>query len=124
MRSQRVRTAAAYPSGPFDEPPSSGATSHDPVAREMSLSTPLTEPRGERHKRHDQLAEQRRSAEQRCRDALADRPRLLAEFDRLLTVCQHYAIIREEQARDFTLAWLVLRTCAQRLGAHLAAEAR
>jgi rifampicin phosphotransferase len=106
----------------LDEPPGSGATSHHPVAGELSLSTPLTEPYGERHKRHDQLAEQRRAAEQRCRDALADRPRLLAEFDRLLTVSQHYPIIREEQARDFTLAWPVLRTCAQRLGAHLAAE--
>jgi rifampicin phosphotransferase len=95
---------------------------YHPVAGELSLSTPLTEPHGERHKRHDQLAEQRRAAEQRCRDALADRPRLLAEFDRLLAVSQHYAIIREEQARDFTLAWPVLRTCAQRLGAHLAAE--
>jgi rifampicin phosphotransferase len=46
---------------------------------------------------------------------------LLAEFEQLLQVNQRYAVIREEQARDFTLAWPVLRTCVHRLGEHLAA---
>jgi phosphohistidine swiveling domain-containing protein len=91
---------------------------YHPVAGEFPVGTPLTESHRERH---NQLAEQRRTAEQRCRQALANHPRLLGEFDRLLTVAQRYAIIREEQARDFTLAWPVLRTCAQRLGEHLAA---
>jgi rifampicin phosphotransferase len=31
-----------------------------------------------------------------------------------------FSVIREQQARDFTLAWPVLRTCARRLGRHLA----
>ena len=46
--------------------------------------------------------------------------RSLAEFDRLLRINQRYAVIREEQAQEFTLAWPVLRTCARRLGEHLA----
>jgi pyruvate,water dikinase len=71
-------------------------------------------------RRQGELAEQRIDAERRCRQALADRPRLRAQFDRLLEVNQRYAVIREEQARDFTLAWPVLRTCARRLGEHLA----
>ncbi|WP_243420996.1 PEP/pyruvate-binding domain-containing protein [Micromonospora globispora] len=69
--------------------------------------------------RHRELAERRMAAEQRCRAALADRPRLLADFDRLLKVNQRYAVIREEQASQFTLAWPILRACARRLGQHL-----
>ncbi len=70
-------------------------------------------------RRRGDLADQRLDAERRCRQALAHRPRLAGEFDRLLRVTQRYAVIREEQAADFTLAWPVLRTCARRLGEHL-----
>jgi rifampicin phosphotransferase len=70
-------------------------------------------------RRHEQLAAQRIAAEQHCHAALAKQPRLLAQFERLLRVNQRYAVIREQQARDFTLAWPVLRTCAARLGEHL-----
>ncbi|MEV4199647.1 PEP/pyruvate-binding domain-containing protein [Micromonospora globbae] len=87
---------------------------YHPVAGELDTSQP---PRTDRHA---QLAEHRMRAEQRCRTALAHRPRVLAEFDRLLKVSQRYAAIREEQAREFTLAWPVLRACAGRLGSHLA----
>jgi phosphohistidine swiveling domain-containing protein len=66
------------------------------------------------------LAELRVAAEQRCRAALANHPPLLAEFEQLLAVNQRYAVIREEQAREFTLAWPVLRACATRIGQHLA----
>lgn len=69
--------------------------------------------------RHARLAAQRAAAERRCRAALADRPRRLARFDQLLRVNQRYAVIREEQAGEFTLAWPVLRACARRLGEHL-----
>jgi rifampicin phosphotransferase len=65
------------------------------------------------------LAEERAAAERRCRAALVGRPQLLEMFRRLLEVSQRYAIIREEQAREFTLAWPVLRACAARLGQHL-----
>lgn len=70
--------------------------------------------------RHAEMARQRRTAEQRCRTALARRPRTLAEFDALLAVNQRYAVIREQQAGQLTLAWPVLRACAARIGAHLA----
>jgi phosphohistidine swiveling domain-containing protein len=67
------------------------------------------------------LAAQRATAEQACRAALAGRPGLLTQFEQLRQVNQRYAVIREEQARDFTLAWPVLRTCARGIGEHLVA---
>ena len=87
------------------------------VASELSRFSPTAGSR----ERHAKLAEQRAAAEQACRTKLAQQPRLLAEFEQLLRVNQRYAVIREEQARDFTLAWPVLRTCVRRLGEHLAA---
>jgi rifampicin phosphotransferase len=69
--------------------------------------------------RHADLVEQRLAAERRCRASLTDRPSLLAEFEALLAVNQRYAVIREEQAREFTLAWPALRACAVRIGRHL-----
>ena len=89
---------------------------YHPVASELSHPSPTAGSRD----RHAQLAEQRAAAEQACRAKLAQQPRLLAEFEQLLRVNQRYAVIREEQARDFTLAWPVLRTCVRRLGEHLA----
>ncbi|MQA17189.1 MAG: hypothetical protein GEV09_24585 [Pseudonocardiaceae bacterium] len=90
---------------------------YHPVADELPAIAPNEE---SAVRRHDDLIQQRNTAELRCRHTLADQPRLLAEFDRLLRVNQRYAVIREEQARDFTLAWPTLRTCLRRLGEHLA----
>jgi pyruvate,water dikinase len=67
--------------------------------------------------RHRQLAADRGAAQAACRTALA--PGRRAEFDSLLEVAQRYAAIREEQSRDLTLGWPVLRACASRLGEHL-----
>jgi rifampicin phosphotransferase len=67
--------------------------------------------------RHRQLAADREAAQAACRTALA--PGRRAEFDALLEVAQRYAAIREEQSRDLTLGWPVLRACASRLGEHL-----
>ena len=89
---------------------------YHPVASELSRPSPTAGSRD----RHAQLAEQRAAAEQACRTKLARQPRMLAEFEQLLRVNQRYAVIREEQARDLTLAWPVLRTCVRRLGEHLA----
>jgi pyruvate,water dikinase len=89
---------------------------YHPVAGELPPPPPA--PADDRHAR---LAEQRAGAEHACRTQLAGQPRQLAAFERLLLVCQRYAIIREEQARDFTLAWPVLRTCVHRLGEYLTA---
>jgi pyruvate,water dikinase len=67
--------------------------------------------------RHRQLAADREAAQAACRAALALGRR--AEFDALLQVAQRYAAIREEQSRDLTIGWPVLRACAARLGQHL-----
>ena len=63
-----------------------------------------------------EIAAEREVAEGACRAALADRPKLLARFDALLEVAQRYAALREQQAREFTLGWPLLRRCALRLG--------
>lgn len=67
------------------------------------------------------MCDARVAAEQACRAALADRPKLLAEFTELLQVAQCYAVIREQQAGDLTLGWPLLRRCAHFLGEHLVA---
>jgi phosphohistidine swiveling domain-containing protein len=91
---------------------------YQPVAAELPAPAVIV-PAGERHAR---LARLRATAEDACRAKLAARARLLASFEQLLRVNQRYAVIREEQARDFTLAWPVLRTCVRRLGEHLTAN--
>jgi pyruvate,water dikinase len=87
---------------------------YHPVAAELPIiamdSTTVTV-------RHRQLAADRQAAQAACRAALA--PGRRAEFDALLEVAQRYAAIREEQSRDLTLGWPVLRACAARLGQHL-----
>lgn len=65
------------------------------------------------------LLQRRVAAEQACRGHLQGGS--LRRFERLLAVCQRYARLREEQARDLTIAWPVLRRILARLGNHLAA---
>jgi phosphohistidine swiveling domain-containing protein len=89
-----------------------------PVAAELSTADL---PSSDGDQRHTRLAQQRAMAEQTCRNALVGRPRLLTQFEELLQVNQRYAVIREEQARDFTVGWPALRACAHRLGEHLVA---
>lgn len=66
--------------------------------------------------RHRQAADRRLLAERSSRMALADRPRLLRRFNRLLATAQHAALRREEQVADFSLAWPVMRRALMRLG--------
>jgi phosphohistidine swiveling domain-containing protein len=63
-------------------------------------------------------AERRRAAEAACRGALG-RTNRLHRFDTLLSLAQHYALLREEQAADFTLGWPLLRSCAAEIGTRL-----
>jgi rifampicin phosphotransferase len=70
--------------------------------------------------RHCELAAKREAAESACRAALAGRRRLRRRFDRLLSIAQTYAVVREQQTRQFSLGWPVLRRCALQLGAELA----
>jgi phosphohistidine swiveling domain-containing protein len=72
--------------------------------------------------RQRETTAEREAAEAACRTALAGRPRLLARFDALLEVAQRYATLREQQSRDFTLGWPLLRRCALRLGEGLAED--
>lgn len=74
---------------------------------------------GEAEVRRRQMEAERRAAEAACRAALADRPQLLARFDTLLEIAQRYAVLREEQVRDFTLGWPLLRHAVVRLGHEL-----
>jgi pyruvate,water dikinase len=53
---------------------------------------------------------------------LGERPQLQARFQALLEVAQRYAVLREQQARQLTLGWPLLRRCVLRLGGLLQAE--
>ncbi|MFF1251672.1 PEP/pyruvate-binding domain-containing protein [Pseudarthrobacter sp. NPDC058329] len=63
----------------------------------------------------------RRAAEAASRSVLRN-TRHLTRFDTLLALAQHYALLREEQVRDFTLGWPLLRRCARAIGAQLQQE--
>jgi rifampicin phosphotransferase len=92
---------------------------HRPTAGELDWSTPGAPGTSERRR---SLIANREAAEAACRRALADRPKLLARFEELLQVAQRYVVAREQQARDLTLGWPLLRRCALRLGAGLHAR--
>ncbi len=64
----------------------------------------------------------RRSAEAAALAALAASPRRLRTFRRLLEEAQQLIAIREEQTRELTLAWPVLRRAVLRIGEALAAD--
>jgi pyruvate,water dikinase len=66
--------------------------------------------------RHRELAARREALTAQCLTVLGDRPQLQARFHALLQVAQRYAVIREQQARQLTLGWPLLRRCALRLG--------
>jgi pyruvate,water dikinase len=66
--------------------------------------------------RHRDLAARREALTAHCLAVLGDRPQLQARFQALLEVAQRYAVIREQQARQLTLGWPLLRRCALRLG--------
>jgi rifampicin phosphotransferase len=77
------------------------------------LGWPLPEPSEDRHR---QLAARREALTAQCLAVLGDRPQLQARFQALLAVAQRYAVLREQQARQLTLGWPLLRRCALRLG--------
>jgi pyruvate,water dikinase len=72
--------------------------------------------------RHRQLAARREALTAQCLAVLGDQPQLQARFQALLQVAQRYAVLREQQARQFTLGWPLLRRCALRLGETLRAD--
>jgi phosphohistidine swiveling domain-containing protein len=72
--------------------------------------------------RHRELAAHREALTAQCLTVLGDQPQLQARFQALLQVTQRYAVIREQQARQLTLGWPLLRRCALRLGETLRAD--
>jgi rifampicin phosphotransferase len=72
--------------------------------------------------RHRELGARRDALTAQCVALLGDRPQLQARFQALLEVAQRYAVFREQQARQLTLGWPLLRRCALRLGQALHAH--
>jgi pyruvate,water dikinase len=72
--------------------------------------------------RHRDLAARREALTAQCLTVLGDQPQLQARFQALLQVAQRYAVLREQQARQLTLGWPLLRRCALRLGETLHAD--
>jgi pyruvate,water dikinase len=70
---------------------------------------------------HDRLVGVRKAAEAAAFDALARSPRRLRTFRRILADAQHLVPVREEQTRDWTIAWPVMRRAVLRIGEELAA---
>ena len=83
------------------------------------LGWPLPEPSEDRQR---ELAARREALTAQCLAVLGDRPQLQARFRALLQVAQRYAVLREQQARQLTLGWPLLRRCALRLGELLHAD--
>ena len=71
---------------------------------------------------HHRLVEVRQAAETAAFEALAGSPRCLRAFQRLLAETQRLVPIREEQTREFTIAWPAMRRAVLRIGEALAAR--
>ena len=71
---------------------------------------------------HARLVEARHAAEEAAFRALASSPRRLRAFRHLLADAQHLVPVREEQARELTIAWPLLRRAVLRIGEALAAR--
>lgn len=69
---------------------------------------------------HDRLVAARAAAEAAAFDALAASPRRLRAFRDLLAETQRLVPVREEQVRELTIAWPVMRRAVLRIGDALA----
>lgn len=65
---------------------------------------------------HARAVAEREAAEIAARAALATSPRLLQQFESMLADGQHLVAIREEQVREWTLPWPVMRGAVLRIG--------
>ncbi|HEV2005986.1 MAG TPA: PEP-utilizing enzyme [Candidatus Limnocylindrales bacterium] len=71
---------------------------------------------------HGRLINARQAAETAAFEALEGNPRRLQAFRRLLAETQHVVLVREEQVRDLTIGWPVMRRAVIRIGEALAAR--
>jgi pyruvate,water dikinase len=69
---------------------------------------------------HASLVARRQAAEHAARMALGSSPRRLQEFQVMLADAQHLVSIREEQVREWTRPWPVMRRAVVRIGESLA----
>jgi len=79
-----------------------------PTAGELGLTNATTPVRGD-------VVERREALERACLERLS--PKLRARFARMLEMARRWARVREQQARDLTLAWPNVRAALRRLGA-------
>ena len=71
---------------------------------------------------HQRVVEVRREAEAAANAALGSAPGRLRTFQRILADAQHLLSIRDEQTRELTIAWPVMRRAVLRIGASLAEQ--
>jgi pyruvate,water dikinase len=71
---------------------------------------------------HDRVVATRQAAENAALAALASSPRRLRDFQTMLADGQHLASIREEQVREWTRPWPVMRRAVVRIGEGLVAR--
>jgi len=71
---------------------------------------------------HARIVEVRQALEAAATEVLATSPRTLRSFRRLLADAQHLNPIREEQVRELTIAWPVMRRAVLRIGEALVAR--
>lgn len=67
----------------------------------------------------DGVTSARRDAEAAAEAALAGSPRRLRAFRRLLADAQHLVPVREEQVRELTISWPIMRRAVLRIGERL-----
>jgi pyruvate,water dikinase len=82
--------------------------------------SPLAETATRPAQDHARLIEARRSAEAAAFGALASSPRRVETFRCMLADAQHLVVVREEQVRELTIAWPVMRRAVLRIGEALA----
>ncbi len=99
--------AALEPARPCEAHHASSLDWLHPTAGELGLAgvnTPV----------HGNAAERREALERACIEQLP--PKQLERFEPLLRLAQSYARVREEQARELTLAWPKVRAALRKLG--------
>ncbi len=87
---------------------------HAPLPHAVSATRPAED--------HGRVVDARQAAEAAAFQALASSPRRLRAFRRLLAETQRLVPLREEQVRELTMAWPVMRRAVLRVGETLAAR--
>jgi pyruvate,water dikinase len=82
------------------------------------VAVPVSEPP---RQSGEALSAARRDAEAAAEAALAGSPRRLRSFRKLLADAQHIVPVREEQVRELTISWPIMRRAVLRIGEELTA---